>query len=77
MMEGFEKRLLRLEEIAEKMRDREVPLEEVMTLFDEGSSISRDLEEELQGYERKVYQLVNSPETNGGGTPEIEPYPRE
>ncbi len=76
-MEGFEKRLSRLEEIAEKMRDREVPLEEVMTLFDEGSSISRDLEEELQGYERKVYQLVNSPETNGEGIPEIEPYPLE
>lgn len=76
-MPSFEERLARVEKIAEMMRDRNVSLEEAMGLFDEGVSISRGLEKELQEYECKVDQLVNLPDVNGGEETEIEPYLRE
>ena len=73
-MKGFEERLARLEEVAAKIRDREISIEEAMELFDEGVVISKGLEEELKGFERKVEILTNEPPTDGSGEAELEEF---
>ena len=64
-MKGFEEKLGHLEKLAEQIRDRDVPLEEAMALFDEGVVLSKNLEEELEGFERKVEILSNEPPQDG------------
>ena len=70
-MEGFEARLKRLEDLADGIRDRDTPLEEAMKLFDEGVALSKGLEEELKGFERKVEILTNEPDDDGGGEADL------
>ncbi len=70
-METFEERLKKLEQLAEDIQDRDIPLEKAMDLFSEGVELSRGLEEELQGYERKVEILQNTPPEDGSGTAEL------
>ncbi len=74
-MEGFESRLKKLEEMAERIQDRDIPLEEAMELFNRGVELSRKLEEELQGYERRVEMLQNSPPEDGSGRAELAEFP--
>ena len=73
-MKGFEERLERLETLAEMIRDRDVPLEDAMALFDEGVVLSKGLEEELQGFERKIEKLTNEPPVDGSGEAELEAF---
>ena len=73
-MKGFEEKLGRLEELAEQIRDRDVPLEKAMALFDEGVTLSKGLEEELEGFERKVEILSNEPAEDGDGEAELKPF---
>lgn len=70
-MKGFEERLAKLEKLADEIRDREIPLEEAMERFDEGVELSRGLEAELKGFERKVEILRNEPSEEGDGEPEL------
>jgi exodeoxyribonuclease VII small subunit len=74
MMKGFEEKLGQLEKIAEQMRDRDVPLEKAMALFEEGVALSRGLEDELEGFERKVEVLANEPAEDGSGEAELKPF---
>ena len=64
-MKGFEERLTRLEEISETIRDNDVPLDEAVTLFEQGVKLARTLERDLAKVERRVQILVNEPETEG------------
>ena len=73
-MKGFEERLDRLEKLAEEIRDRDVPLEKAMELFDEGVALSRGLEKELEGFERKIEILKNEPPVDGGGETVLEEF---
>lgn len=73
-MKGFEERLEQLEALAEKIRDRDVPLEKAMALFDEGVALSEGLEKELEGFERKVEILANEPPVDGSGDAELKPF---
>jgi len=73
-MEGFEERLTRLERLAVKIRDRDVPLERAMAMFDEGIELSKGLEKELQGFERRVEILSNEPSLDGSGEVEVKPF---
>ncbi|RKX75532.1 MAG: exodeoxyribonuclease VII small subunit [Spirochaetes bacterium] len=73
-MKGFEEKLGHLEKLAEQIRDRDVPLEEAMALFDEGVVLSKNLEEELEGFERKVEILSNEPPQDGSGEAELSPF---
>jgi len=73
-MEGFEERLARLENLSAKIRERDVPLEKAMAMFDEGVLLSKGLEEELQGLERKIEILSNEPPLDGSGEAEFEPF---
>ncbi len=73
-MKGFEEKLDHLEKLAEQIRDREVPLEKAMALFDEGVVLSKSLEKELEGFERKVEILSNEPAEDGSGEAELNPF---
>jgi len=73
-MKGFEEKLEYLEKLASQIRDREVPLEKAMALFDEGVNLSKGLEKELEGFERKVEILINEPEEDAGEEAELKPF---
>ncbi len=62
-MKTFEERLSRLEELNETMRNGQLPLEEAVSLFEEGIKLAKGLEKDLSKIERKVEILVNKPET--------------
>jgi|GEM_PF-356872 len=60
---GFEERLERLEEIAEKLREGNIPLDDAVALFEEGMRLSKSLEKELSRVERRVEILTREPES--------------
>jgi len=73
-MKAFEERLAHLEDLAAKIRDRNVPLEKAMAMFDEGVELSKSLEKELQSFERKIEILSNEPPLDGNGKAEFKPF---
>ena len=80
-MKSFEERLKRLESLSEKLREGKIPLEEAVSIFEEGMKLAKDLEKELAKIERKVEILVNEPEKKGegctGSEPVLELFPEE
>ncbi|AEJ61256.1 Exodeoxyribonuclease 7 small subunit [Spirochaeta thermophila DSM 6578] len=58
----FETRLSRLEEIAQRLKEGDLPLEEATACFEEGITLARQLEKELAAVERKIEILLNNPE---------------
>jgi exodeoxyribonuclease VII small subunit len=72
-MKSFEDRLNRLESLSEKLREGKIPLEEAVSIFEEGMKLAKELEKELAKIERKVEILVNEPERKGGAASESEP----
>jgi exodeoxyribonuclease VII small subunit len=60
---GFEERLERLAELAEKLREGKIPLDEAVLLFEEGMKLSRSLEKDLSRVERRVEILTREPES--------------
>jgi len=67
-MKNFEERLNRLEELNEKMKSGNIPLDEAVEMFEDGIKLARGLEKDLSKVERRIEILVNEPET-----PEEEP----
>jgi len=67
-MKNFEERLARLEELNEKMKSGNIPLDEAVEMFEDGIKLARGLEKDLSKVERRIEILVNEPET-----PEEEP----
>ncbi len=61
---GFEQRLARLEKLAERLREGNIPLEEAVALFEEGMKLSRSLEKDLARVERRVEILTKEPSTD-------------
>jgi exodeoxyribonuclease VII small subunit len=72
-MKSFEERLNRLESLSEKLREGKIPLEEAVSIFEEGMKLAKDLEKELAKIERKVEILVNEPAKKGGSGGQEEP----
>lgn len=70
---SFEERLARLEQVAARLKDGKIPLEEAIALFEEGSKLAKTLEKELSRVERKVQQL--SGENADTGEPAFELFP--
>lgn len=60
-MKNFEERLARLEELAEKIRDTALPLEDAVAVFEEGIKLSRSLEKDMTKLEGRVEILLNQP----------------
>ena len=73
-MKTFEERLNRLEEISNQIRDGEVPLDQAAELFEEGVTLARGLEKELDRIDRKVQKLINEPSAPGE-KPVLELFP--
>ena len=71
---SFEERLERLEKLAEKLREGNIPLEEAVALFEEGMKLSKALEKDLSRVERKVEILTQEP-TGDGEEPGLELFP--
>jgi exodeoxyribonuclease VII small subunit len=71
---GFEERLERLEKLAEKLREGNIPLEEAVALFEEGMKLSKSLEKDLSRVERRVEILTREPES-GQEEPGLELFP--
>ncbi|MFA5853092.1 MAG: exodeoxyribonuclease VII small subunit, partial [Spirochaetales bacterium] len=61
-MKDFESRLERLELLAERIKDQDLPLEEAIKVFEEGIKLSKGLKKELDKIQGKVEMLINSPE---------------
>jgi exodeoxyribonuclease VII small subunit len=73
-MNSFEQRLERLEEIAEKLRDGSIQIDDAAELFEEGVKLARTLETELQRIERKVEILAKEP-VDEDESPSFELFP--
>lgn len=81
-MNDFEQRLKRLEEIASKLRDGRIGIDEATELFEEGVGLSRRLESELKGIEQRVDRLLSEDQdrdaeagsTHGPADPPTEPF---
>ena len=69
-MKDFESRLERLEFLAERIRDQDVPLEEAIKVFEEGMKLSKGLKKELEKMQGKVETLLNGPD-DASGAPEV------
>ena len=54
----FEKELKRLEEIANKMENKTISLDESIALYEEGIKITKKLEEALKEAEKKVEAVI-------------------
>ena len=73
-MKSFEERLARLEDLSEKIKAGDLPLEDAVSLFEEGMQLARGLEKELSRIERKVELLINKP-GEPGEEPKTEIFP--
>ncbi len=62
---SFEEKMKRLEEIAEQMESSKKPLEEIIVLFKEGMTLSKDCRAELTGMEAEVRKVLDE---NADGT---------
>jgi exodeoxyribonuclease VII small subunit len=70
MKQQFEERLTRLEELAAKIKDPDLPLEEAVDVFEEGVKLSKGLERDLEKIQGRVDVLLNEPQ-EGDDKPEL------
>ncbi len=61
-MKKFEERLERLEELAERIKESDLPLEEAVAVFEEGIKLAKGLEKDLDKIQGRVEILLNEPE---------------
>jgi len=61
-VKDFEARLERLEFLAERIKDQQLPLEEAIKVFEEGIKLSKGLKKELEKIQGRVEVLISSPE---------------
>jgi len=61
-MKDFERKIARLEELAEKMREPDLPLDTSFAYFEEGILLARELKKNLNQMQAKVEILLNSVE---------------
>jgi exodeoxyribonuclease VII small subunit len=65
-MKKFEERLERLEELAERIKEPDLPLEEAVAVFEEGIKLSKGLERDLDKIQGKVEILLGTKEGEDG-----------
>ncbi len=71
-MKNFEDKLNRLEELGEQIKNPEIPLEDALKVFEEGISLAKNMEKELDKIEGKIQILMNQPEAAKGTKPELD-----
>jgi exodeoxyribonuclease VII small subunit len=65
-MKKFEERLERLEELAQKIKEPDLPLEDAVAVFEEGIKLSKGLERDLDRIQGKVEVLLGTTEGEDG-----------
>lgn len=60
-MKNFEQRLERLEQLGTEIKKTDIKLEDALKLFEEGISLAKGMEKELDKIEGKIQQLINRP----------------
>lgn len=63
----FEESMDRLEEIVSQLEQNEKPLDETITLFEEGLRLVKSCDEKLKSYENQINELIKN---NGSETDE-------
>jgi exodeoxyribonuclease VII small subunit len=77
-MKKFEERLERLEELAERIKEPDLPLEEAVAVFEEGVKLSKGLERDLDKIQGKVEILLGTAEgPDGEEKPELDLFDEE
>ena len=71
-MKNFEKNLARLEEITEKIKSKDISLEEALASFEEGISLAKGMEKEIDKIEGKIQILMNQSAPVSDDTPELD-----
>ena len=65
-MKKFEERLERLEELAQRIKEPDLPLEDAVAVFEEGVKLSKGLERDLAKIQGKVEILLGTSEGEDG-----------
>ncbi len=71
-MKNFEERLSRLEELGERIRKSDLPLDDALAAFEEGIKLARTLEKDLDKIEGKIQLLMNGADAPAEEKPELE-----
>ena len=71
-MKNFEERLEKLENLGEKIRKTDIPLEDSLKAFEEGIKLARSLEKDLEKIESRIEILLNSPDAKAEDSPELD-----
>jgi exodeoxyribonuclease VII small subunit len=61
-MKKIEERLARLEELADRIKEPELPLEDAMAVFEEGIKISKSVQKDLDRIQGKIEILLGADE---------------
>ncbi len=75
-MKNFEERLERLEELAETIKSPSLPLEDALSVFEEGIKLAKGLEKELARIEAKV-EILTTKSADGAAEPTLELFDGE
>ena len=73
----FEERLERLEELGDEIRSTEIPLEDAIKAFEEGISLARTLEKDLEKIESRIDILMNGVDATLEENPELDLFDEE
>ena len=60
-MKNFEQRLERLEQLGTEIKKTDIKLEDALKLFEEGITLAKGMEKELDKIEGNIQQLINRP----------------
>jgi exodeoxyribonuclease VII small subunit len=71
-MKNFEERLTRLEELGERIRQNDLPLDDALKAFEEGIKLARTLEKDLDKIEGRIQILMNGTDAPADEKPELE-----
>ena len=59
---SFEEKLERLQSLSDEIKNPGTGLEDALSIFEEGISLAKSLEDELNRIESKIQILINSPQ---------------
>ena len=76
-MKNFEQRLERLEFLGEQIRKTDIPLDEALRSFEEGITLAKALEKDLDTINSRIEILMNSAEAPPDESPELELFETE
>jgi len=62
-MKKIEERLARLEDLADRIREPDLPLEDAMAFFEEGMKLSKSVQKDLDKIQGKIEMLLGGDES--------------